>query len=270
VSVTTYPDGTKLTSSALTDNEIQTIFQLVTAQMLGILTGTVSPSITLVSGSLNGIVDSSSLLYPGQFISATGLPANTQITGITGNTVALSQAATSSQTGIQATVTDPSWSSKVRIKWQIQGQPGPPISSDTTEVGCVTEDTEYSRMHDVTVSGSENTLITTDIYTRAWKVSWTFYGPNCVDRARQVRTALVTAQFVTDYLASSNLYVNPDIKVSPRVPENFQAEWWDRADLEAYFNEQVNETSTVGTVGSVEVEVYTKDGKVADFTVTES
>ncbi len=53
-----------------------------------------------------------------------------------------------------------------------------------------------------------------------------------------------------------------------RVPEKIQGEWWERVDFFAEFNEQVTETLTVGTVGSVDVIGYTKDGKFTDITVT--
>lgn len=202
MSTVTFPDGSQFASTALTRAQIQTLFQVVTIQILGL-------------------------------------------------------------------VNDPTAPQKVRVGWQLQGQPGQPIDTDTTVVRCETIDTEYSRMRDVVGTASADLITNTDIYTRAWKTTWTFYGPNSLDQARLVRSALTKIQFVTDYLANSNVYGNPSIREPISIPENFQGQWWERADLEAEFNEQVTETSTVGFVKSVEVEVFTKDGQIADFVVTE-
>lgn len=201
----TFPDGSQMTSTALTNSGIETVFQYITAQALGLWN-------------------------------------------------------------------DPNPWSRVRIAWQSEGQPGPSFDVDTVFLRCSPEDTEYARMHDVTNSMAPDgiTLVQTDIYTRSWKTHWTFYGPNSDDLARAMRSILVTIQFVADYLASFNLYVNPDIPLSTRNPELFQARWWEREDLDVVFNEQVTETFTIGTVKSVEVITYTKDGQQDDFTVTTS
>ena len=242
MSVITYPDGSQLTSTALTDAQIQTIFQVITAQMLGLLTVPWSFSVTLVSGQPVLSVNSTLNLYAGLIVTATGIPAGTVINGVNtvNSTISLNAAATAS--GVQsATAMDPDVYYAVRIGWQIEGQPGPPIDVDTVTVRCTPIDTEYSRMRDVVGSASgTNTYTYTDIYTRAWKVFWTFYGPDGLDKARAVVAGLVTVPFVEASLAGNNLYVNPSIKQPQRVPDNFQARWWERNDLEVEFNEQVN------------------------------
>jgi hypothetical protein len=75
--------------------------------------------------------------------------------------------------------------------------------------------------------------------------------------------------YVDSFLAGYNILVNPDVEEPGRSPDLFQGQWWERVIMKAEFNEQITETLTVGTVGSVEVKVYTKDGKLADFTVQE-
>jgi hypothetical protein len=84
-----------------------------------------------------------------------------------------------------------------------------------------------------------------------------------------VKSAWTKVSYVDSYLSDSNLFVNPDVEEPGRNPEKFQGQWWERVNMEAELNEEVTETLTVGTVGSVEVQLYTKDGKVADFTVTD-
>lgn len=266
----TYPDGSQLTSTALTDDQIQLAFQIITCQMLGILTDPWGFTITLAIGQFVLSVNSVSNLYIGQIIVAAGVPVGTTVTGVdpVAVKVYLSNAATANGV-VNATVTDPQAPYKVRIGWQIEGQPGPPIGEDTVTVRCVPWDTDYGRMRDVTGTVLDTTITQTDVFTRGWKTIWTFYGPGSLDKARAVRSGLITIDFVANYLAGINLYVIPSIKEPERVPDNFQARWWERVDMEVKFYEQITETFTVGTVGSVEVKVYTKDGEIADFTVTE-
>jgi hypothetical protein len=271
MSITYYPDGSSLTSTALTETQIQTAFQVVTAQMLGILTSPWSFKITNAAiGAFVVPVNSLVNLYQGEVVVALGVPTGTQISGIdlVDQTITLTNSITANGSNIAASVTDPQAFYKVRIGWQTEGQPGPSIGTDIVTLRCSPIDTEYGRMRDLVSTNSDSQITYTDVFTRAWRVSWTLYGPDALDDARAIRSALDTIQFVTDYLSGFNLYVNPSIKEPQRVPENFQGRWWERVDLEAEFNEQITETFTVGIVESVEVQVFTKEGKISDFTVS--
>jgi hypothetical protein len=271
VSTITYPDGSQLVSTALNDAQIQQAFQIITAQMLGIITTPFPVTIALVTGQSTFVVDSIVNLYPGELITVTGLPVGTTILSVDtlNSKITVNNTATNSGP-IIASVSDPNFPFKVRIGWQVEGQPGPPLDQDTVTIRCSPLDTDYGRMRDIVYSDNidNDTQTATDVFTRAWRTNWTFYGPNSVDNARAVRSALITIQFTADYLATFNLYINPSIKEPQRVPENFQGRWWERVDLEVEMNEQVTETFTVGIVKSVEIKGYTKDGQFTDFTVT--
>jgi hypothetical protein len=291
----TYPDGSQLTSTAINEEQAQAMFQLVTGQMLGVLMvpyGAQPPGLlsslppalaasygpilarpwqvelTLANGQFTAQASSTALLYANQLVSCMGLPAGTQITNVgPGNTVWLSLPATVNATNL-ATISDPNCFSAVRQGWQQTGQPAWNIAADICVVRCEPLDTDYGRVHDSTQTLSNITAVFTDVYTRAWRTYWTFYGPNSTDRARAVHSALVTIQQFADLLASANWYVNPSIPQPNRVPELFQGQWWPRADLYADFNEQVTETYTTGTVEQVPVGIYTEAGELAAFTVT--
>lgn len=268
----TYPDGSSLASTALTVDQIQTAFQIVTANMLGLTTDPFQSALNLTLGSKTISVQDGTVtkITVGMMVTVVGLPTNTFVTAVDyfDQEITVSNAATATSF-ILGTITNPQAFNSVRIAWQIEGQPGPSIDADTVTLRCTPLDTEYGRMMDVT--GGDNgagLFAQTNIYTRAWRTFWTFYGPNSLDHARAVRSALVTIQFTADYLETFSLYVNPSIEQERRFPENFQARWWERVDLFADFNEQVTETFTVGYVRSVEVKGYTKDGQFTDFTVT--
>jgi hypothetical protein len=273
MSTTTFPDGSQMVSTAIDIPTIETNFQYIAAQMLGYFTDPRTYMVTQQTGQTTIPIDSTVGLYPGLLIAGVGIPVGTLVVSFdsTAGTVTLSNACTATAAGPSpATLTDPEVWLKARIGWQIQGQPGPRLDIDNVTVKCVPEDTEYSRMHDVFYSTSEdgNYDIQTDVYTRAWRVHFVFYGPNALDHARAIRSYFVTVQPFYDFFAKLNLYINPDIKVPSRGPEVFQGQWWDRVDFDLELNEQVTETYTIGIVKSVEVEIFTKDGQVADFTVT--
>lgn len=267
--IVTYPDGSQLTTSALTEEAMATAIQLATALMLGILINSVDVSFTFAIGNNVVTVPSTLFLYQGLFISCANLPDNTLILAVgPGNTITFSTTAIASGT-FTGTVSDPNMPSKVRIGWQEEGQPGPDFGIDTAFILVSTTDSEYSRLRDNhLIPSSGNTITELDVSTRRWKVDWILYGPNSLINARAIASGLIKVPYIESFLNGYNLFVDPDIKETNRDPEKFQGRWWERADVSAEFNEQVTETLVIGTVGSVEVKVYTKDGLLTDFTVT--
>jgi hypothetical protein len=158
--------------------------------------------------------------------------------------------------------------SKVRVDWQPQGQPDVALpTQDSCYISCVTQDIDYGKVRDHTLSGG-NPVTETWVYTRGWRIEWAFYGPNSFDRARQVHSALFQDYF-NDQLALSALYPVLDPAEPVRLPENHNAQFYDASRFHCVFYEQITETIQTPAVTSVEVKVY--DGAVndpiADFTV---
>ncbi len=166
---------------------------------------------------------------------------------------------------------------QVRVDFPVEGQPFVQRpSDDVCFLACVTEDEPYSRVRDQSPGGVGSVVdpvTQTWVYTRNWRVAWTFYGPNSLDRARQLHSATFMDWF-NNQLSSSNLYPVEDPPEPTRTPEQFNAQWWERCDFKIDLYEQITETLTwpadAGAVTSVEVRLY--DGSpadpVADFTVT--
>lgn len=159
---------------------------------------------------------------------------------------------------------------QVRVEWQTQGQPFENVNKDVCYIGCVLEEIEYNKVRDTARSGS-NPVTETWMYTRGWRFSWSLYGPNSTDRARMIHTAFAFMSYFSDTLAASNLYPVSDPPEPTRTPENFNAQWWERADFHIIVYEQVTETITIGSVTSVEFKTYADDlGLISDVTITPS
>jgi hypothetical protein len=158
--------------------------------------------------------------------------------------------------------------SKVRIDWPVQGQPDVALpSQDSCYISCVTEDVEYSRVRDHTLAG-RSPVTETWVYTRGWRIAWALYGPNSLDRARQIHSALFQNYF-NDQFELSNLYPVLDPHEPIRVPIEHNAQWYDYSQFHCIFYEQVTETIQTPTVTSVEIKIYdgSPDDPIADITV---
>lgn len=147
----------------------------------------------------------------------------------------------------------------VRIGWQQQGQPTQKITEDITYLRATEEDEDINRTRDFEYVDSGNDtedVVELTTYTRVWKIFWTIYGPNSFDRARMLRSALLSYN-VHDLLAASNLYLVTSVAAPRRVPELRNGQWWERVDFEARFNEGTVEAPLVPTATSVDIDVVT-------------
>ena len=164
--------------------------------------------------------------------------------------------------------------SQVRDAWQTQGQPFQDVNTDICYVACVPENVDYRLVRDRTYTtipaggGLPERVQETWTYTRGWRVTWTLYGPNSTDRARMVHSALFMDYF-NDQLNLSSLFPVSDPPEIIRMPENMNAQWFERAEFHVIMYENVTETIIDGIVTSVEVKVYdaSPSDPVADFTV---
>lgn len=198
-----------------------------------------------------------SVTYPnGQTLTSTALtPAQVSI---------LVQKLTCQALGLSATDY-----AQIRVDWQTQGQPFQDVNKDICYLGCVLEEVEYNKVRDATRSGRDP-VTETWVYTRGWRFSWSLYGPGSTDRARMIHSAFIFMSYFSDQLSLSNLYPVSDPPEPTRTPENFNAQWWERADFHIIVYEQVTETITYNPVTSVENKVYADDlGLVADIKLTQ-
>lgn len=198
----------------------------------------------------------SNIAYPnGQVLTSTALSKaqmNTIIQPLTCNVLGL-----------------PGQFNKVRVGWPTEGQPFQDVSFDGCYIRCVTADSPYSKIRDLELvqTADDVPLVETWTYTRNWRVHWVFYGPNSTDNARAVHSAMFMDYF-NEQLAGSNLYVVSEFDEPVNVPEQFNAQWWERTDFWCDMYEAVTETIQPGIATSVEIVVQDSVGVRADITVT--
>lgn len=159
--------------------------------------------------------------------------------------------------------------SKVRVEWQTRGQPSQNVQTDVCYINCVPQDGEYTKIRDLQLVQSADNLplMETWTYTREWRVHWCFYGPTSSDNARLVHSAMFMDYF-NEQLNLSNLFPVSEFAMPTRVPEEFNAQWWERADFFCTMYEAVTETIQPGIATSVEVVVQDNVGVRADIIVT--
>lgn len=157
--------------------------------------------------------------------------------------------------------------SQVRIDWPTGGQPDWKLTDDIAFIRAIEVEDDYNFPHEVQPISTLGAAYTeTTRYARVWQMSFTFYGPNSFDRARQVKSCLYE-DFSHDILAASNLYLITTLGTPRRAPELFANDWWERVDFSVRMNEAVVDTLDQPTMASVEVIIEDADGIVSDFTI---
>jgi hypothetical protein len=161
-------------------------------------------------------------------------------------------------TNILGQGTDPN--SAVRISWPTRGSTGWEITDDVVFLRVTTSDDAISLQRDKQWSpldASDATETTT--YIRVWRIDLSIYGPNSLDHARLIKSALFM-DWTTATLAPSNLSVLVPLREPRRIPELFAGEWWERVDFSIQVNELVTETMTVNPITSVEITLSAAEG----------
>jgi hypothetical protein len=268
MTTTTFQNGQVLTSSALTDKNVDAIFQLLCCQMLGLTAGF---QMQCQLSKLSNVIATplvAANIANGFEISGVNIPEGTVIVGITteGSNLLIELSTTPTQNSSELiTFFDPAYNTRVKTSWQEKGAPGFGIEDDVLFIRCVLEPTNYNiRDENLTVL-SETTLSKNRIYTRQWRIAFVAYGPNAGNSLRLLRSMLLE-DFPHDTLARSNLYLVPDTVTPDRNPELFESQWWERWDWAAIFNEQVNESITISKVASIQVIGMTSEKQ--DFNVS--
>jgi hypothetical protein len=263
--ITIFQNGQVQTSSALTDSQMNTIFQLLITQILGVVADLQLLCNVLIDNAIISTPLIVSNIAPGFIASGNNIPFGTTILSLAGEgtnlLITLSNEATGTATE-QVSFYDPNANTRVRNSWPQKGSPGFAITDDTLFIRCVLDPTTYNVRDQYTKIDPNNDkqILKNRSYTRQWRVAFVAYGPNACDSLRLISSMLLE-DFPHDTLAASKLYLMPDLGTPVRNPELYEGQWWERWDFAADFNEEVCESITVIRVASIPVIGSTSDNR---------
>lgn len=166
-------------------------------------------------------------------------------------------------------VTTDAWSA-VRLGWQQTGQPAWGIDEDVCILTAKPLNDEFSQVRDELNTQNNSVSVNQEMsLTQVWSLHVTVYGPNSYAHARLIVSSMVLDS-VHDALAADGIYAITQWNSPTYNPENFQGQWWLRADVNLSFNEFIQESVVVPSAESVAVEVITDTNVTESFTISGS
>jgi len=164
-------------------------------------------------------------------------------------------------------VTVPPRTNNVRIGWQREGAPAWKITEDMVFITATPTEEPYNKQHDVGMEDFNTDLRKSVGSTRIMKLDCSIYGPNGMSIAMALKFGMFD-QIPRERLAREKIYYVPNTVEPRRVPELFQAQWWERVDMSLYFYELIVLEAPVNRVDSVEVTITKEEyGEVDNFEI---
>lgn len=157
----------------------------------------------------------------------------------------------------------------VRISWPAVGAPAWKRGDDVVFIRIGEDDDPINMLRDVVYEPKEDdpdTAVEQTGQTRVLRVHWVCYGPHAFDTASKIRRLLYTAKY-RQPLSDNQIYLVPSTRAPVRAPENFEGQWWDRADYSAQFNDLVQTNVDVPYIKSATVTVTNQKGKSSNADV---
>lgn len=231
-------------------SDLETLFQLITCEVLGI-NGEVAAASINIGGSGYHLNDVLTIVQSGG-IGATAKVVDVNagvVAGIvilnpgTGYEVGSSLLTTVIPSGgvgctlnLLTVIPDPD---KIRIGWPPVGAPAWGRTDDVGFIYISRDDDPYTRIRDVKYSNpqadSQNMATS---YVAVNRINWIFYGPNSSDHALAIWEQILSPE-IQEMLDQNNLSIIPNIPLPVRAPEPWVGQWWDRCDFYIRFYEAV-------------------------------
>jgi hypothetical protein len=154
----------------------------------------------------------------------------------------------------------------VRVGWQTGSAPAFKITDNVVFITATPVDHLYNRQHDELIEEGSPDLIISRGFTRVMALNIIAYGSEAVTNLQKIQLGMFYNN-VRNLLHAEEIYYIPDTPEVRRVPEEFQNQWWERADIQLRFNELLTDEQTVYGVDSVGVTVSDKDGVEMDLNI---
>lgn len=145
--------------------------------------------------------------------------------------------------------------SAVRINWPQDGAPSFGVKEDVCFISVTPVDTSYAHQVQTDYSQLDTDNANANLtYNAGIRVGWVLYGPSSFDNAALIWSQLF-AESTKDTLASNNLALVTDVSQPIRTPELFNGQWFNRASLNATFNELVIRVSSVPYLQTADIQI---------------
>lgn len=142
----------------------------------------------------------------------------------------------------------------VRKSWPTGGAPAWKITDDVLFLKIFDQQgQDISMPIDTVMENDGEDLKSYKGQTRVLRLNLVAYGPHCYDNLLTVRRYYQTAKNAD--IRAADIYLIPGTDTPQRLPELFSGQWWDRADLDLYFNSLVECDEPVNAIKEVPVTV---------------
>lgn len=133
----------------------------------------------------------------------------------------------------------------IRRAYQQQGQPGMNIPDNAIFFHLDNQASPWDKLRDTQQSNFDaNGSDHATFYTRVIRVDWYLYGPSSFDFADIIKLQLLSEP-ILGYLQTYQIAPIRDIDPARHVPEAFNGQWRERADLSALFNVLTDRTRRI-------------------------
>jgi len=150
------------------------------------------------------------------------------------------------------------WGSNIDVV--SQSAPNLQTNKDVCFIQVMPEDNAYNQQRDIRYidEGNEN-LTAVDEHTDVHDILFINYGANAYEYARAIRNGL-HRDGVRRFLRLNKFALVTDIPAVRRVPELVNANWVNRVDVSATFNQFVRLVTDIGTIEQIGVTTVTEEG----------
>lgn len=151
-------------------------------------------------------------------------------------------------------------STMIRTTYNTDGQLAFGIHDDVLIMSIEEADDTYGRYRQYAQRAVDDSNYRDHVGTRVWNVRITAYGPNSHDNLDSIRSGVLTYTSMS-ILSPNDVYIVPEIPRIQRSPEQFNGQWYERADITLKYNELYIFEEYTGRVDTVVIQPITGSEK---------
>lgn len=124
----------------------------------------------------------------------------------------------------------------VRMRYPKDGLPDWTWDDNVLFLTLNEREDDYAHQRDSTYHTENGTVYRRTTRTRVWELACTAYGPDAYEMLNRLKDGFFFEQ-IKEALGKQNVFLIPNIPTARQASELFAGHWWNRWDIEFYFNE---------------------------------